>query len=74
MVQGIATMMYNLFIFISLCVLFIYIFSRPIKVVEFLTSEKKRYYSFYIFSNNFKYTNNACIKICIYNKRNKDKY
>ncbi|ABK60713.1 MULTISPECIES: methyl-accepting chemotaxis protein [Clostridium] len=41
MVQGIATMMYNLFIFISLCVLFIYIFSRPIKVVEFLTSEKK---------------------------------
>ena len=41
MVQGIATMIYNLFIFISLCVLFIYILSRPIKVVEFLTSEKK---------------------------------
>ena len=41
MLQGIATMMYNLFIFISLCVLFIYILSRPIKVVDFLTSEKK---------------------------------
>ncbi|KEH99093.1 chemotaxis protein [Clostridium botulinum C/D str. BKT12695] len=41
MIQEITTMMYNLFIFISLCVLFIYIVSRPIKVVDFLTSEKK---------------------------------
>ncbi|KGM94398.1 chemotaxis protein [Clostridium botulinum] len=40
MLQGTSTMMYNLFILISLCVLFIYLVSRPIKVVKFITAEK----------------------------------